>query len=314
MSARTKANDPARQPSESGEAAGQPGQRLQKVLAAAGIGSRRQCEVLIEEGRVEVDRQVVTKLGTRVDPHGHEVRVDGQVLRRPKLAYFLVNKPPGVISTSRDPAGRLRVIDLLGEEQRLFTVGRLDKSSEGLLLVTNDGDLAHRLLHPSFAVERAYEVVVAGEPTREAIDQLRQGIHLAEGRVRVVRLRVKRRQKRSTVLEMVLAEGRNREIRRMAARIGHKVMSLKRIGFGPLRLGELPSGAYRPLNRTELQKLRDLAGREGGRRTSPRKKTKHKRAKAGSADRSGRTERAGKSDTSRTSGRRSSKAPRRKHP
>jgi 23S rRNA pseudouridine2605 synthase len=175
--------------------------------------------------------------------------------------YLLVNKPVGVLSTNRDPAGRTRVLDLVGGEHRLFTVGRLDKSSEGLILVTNDGQLAYRLLHPRFAVERTYEVVLAGEPTAEDLEVLRRGIHLAEGRVRVVRLRVKRRQKHSAVLEMVLTEGRNREIRRMAARIGHKVLALKRIGFGPLRLGDLPPGGFRPLTRLEFQKLRDVARR-----------------------------------------------------
>jgi 23S rRNA pseudouridine2605 synthase len=287
------------------------GQRLQKVLAAAGIGSRRQCEQLIEEGRVEVDRQVVTTLGTRVDPTRQDVRVDGQGLRPPKLAYFLVNKPLGVISTNRDPVGRLRVIDLVGKEQRLFTVGRLDKSSEGLILVTNDGELAHRLLHPSFAVPRTYQVRVAGEPTREAIDQLRRGIHLAEGRVRVVRLRIKRRLKRSTILEMELAEGRNREIRRMAARIGHKVMSLKRIAFGPLRLGELPAGAYRPLSRAELQKLRDLVAPLDPRRGTRRKSTKRQK-EAGSRAPSPAPRPAKEPITTRPPRRRPSSGPRRK--
>ena len=153
------------------------------MLAAAGVGSRRQCELLIQEGRVEVDGQVVTQLGTRVDPARQQVRADGQLLRPARHIHLMVNKPAGVLSTSRDPGGRVRVIDLIGGEQRLFTVGRLDKSSEGLLLVTNDGALAYQLLHPRFGVERVYEVVVAGEPSRENLDTLRRGVHLAEGRV-----------------------------------------------------------------------------------------------------------------------------------
>jgi 23S rRNA pseudouridine2605 synthase len=311
IKATRKAKASARRSSETAKATASEGQRLQKVLAAAGVGSRRQCEQLIEDGRVEVDRRIVTELGTRVDPVGQEIRVDGQALRRPRLAYFLVNKPPGVISTSRDPAGRMRVIDLLGVDQRLFTVGRLDKSSEGLILVTNDGELAHRLLHPSFQVERTYHVVVAGEPSRESIDQLRSGIHLAEGRVQVVRLRVKKRWKRSTLLEMVLAEGRNREIRRMAARIGHKVMSLKRIAFGPLRLGELPSGAYRPLSRSELRKLRDWVDTpdESG---SSLKQPKAGRGKTASRSRAGRPTRKKSRETELTARRRRSDRPRRK--
>lgn len=280
MSTRNKSN-PDASDQRRRAAASADGQRLQKVLAAAGIGSRRQCEQLIEEGRVEVDRQVVAILGTRVDPSRQEIRVDGRTVRRPKRIYLLVHKPPGVISTSRDPAGRLRVVDLVATDQRLFTVGRLDKSSEGLILVTNDGELANRLLHPRYQVERTYQVVVAGEPTREAIDALRRGVHLAEGRVRVARLRIRHRRKRSTVLEMVLTEGRNREIRRMAARIGHKVMSLKRVGFGPLRLGDLPPGAYRELTRAELQRLRDLPRRRAGGTTSrPSSPERHSRGRA----------------------------------
>lgn len=238
------------------------GERLQKVLAAAGIASRRQCEQLILEGRIEVDRQVVTELGTRVDVSKHEVRADGEPILCPQRVWFAVNKPPGIVCTNRDPAGRARVIDLIDANQRLFTVGRLDRSSEGLILVTNDGELANRLAHPRYELERTYQVVVAGTPSTDRLNLLRRGVHLAEGRVRVARLRVKRRQTSSTVLEMVLTEGRNREIRRMAARIGHKVMSLKRIAFGPVRLGDLPTGQYRSLTSNELRTLRALLVRQ----------------------------------------------------
>lgn len=231
------------------------GERLQKVLAAAGVGSRRKCEQLILDGRVEVDRRTVTELGTRVDPRRQDIRLDGVRLRQPRRTYYVIHKPPGVVSTNFDPEGRIRVVDLIDSDERLFTVGRLDKSSEGLILVTNDGELAQRLMHPRYGVERTYLVTVAGTPSREALDKLRQGIHLSEGVVSAARIRVKRGQKRSTVLEMVLTEGRNREIRRMAARIGHKVLALKRIGLGPLRLGELPPGAYRQLTAVELRKV-----------------------------------------------------------
>ncbi len=234
------------------------GQRLQKVLAAAGIGSRRHCEQLILDGRVEVDRRVVTELGSRVDPSQHDIRVDGQSLPRPRRVYYVLNKPAGVVSTAGDPAGRTRVIDLVQTNERLFTVGRLDQSSEGLILLTNDGELANRLMHPRYGVERVYQVVVAGHATQETLEKLRRGVHLAEGRVQVSRVRISRRHKRSTFLEMVLAEGRNREIRRIAARLGHKVMKLKRIAFGPIRLGQLPPGAYRQLTAQELKRLRAL--------------------------------------------------------
>ena len=234
------------------------GDRLQKVMAAAGIGSRRDCEQLILQGRVEVDGDVVTELGTRVVVGQQDVRVDGQPLANPKLKYYLVNKPPGVVSTHRDQDGRLRVIDLVPPEGHLFTVGRLDRSSEGLMLVTNDGELANRLAHPRYGVAKTYRVTVAGHPTPEALKQLRQGVWLADGRVHVAGLHVKKRQRNITILEMVLTEGRNREIRRMAAKIGHKVLELKRVALGPLTLGDVPAGAYRELTRGELRALRGL--------------------------------------------------------
>ncbi len=239
------------------------GDRLQKVMAAAGIGSRRDCEQLIQAGRVEVDGDVVTELGTRVILGQQEVRVDGQPLASPKPKYYLVNKPPGIVSTNRDQDGRLRVIDLVPPEGHLFTVGRLDRSSEGLMLVTNDGELANRLAHPRYGISKTYRVTVAGHPTPEALKQLRQGVWLADGPVRVAALSVKKRQRKNTILEMVLTEGRNREIRRMAAKIGHKVLELKRVALGPLTLGDIPPGAYRELTRGELNALR-AAGKGKG--------------------------------------------------
>ncbi|MEX2308684.1 MAG: pseudouridine synthase [Pirellulales bacterium] len=238
------------------------GERLQKVLASAGIASRRECEQLILEGRVEVDRQVVTELGTRVDPQRQEIRVDGEALHRPKLVYFAVNKPAGVVSTSRDPAGRPRVIDLLPPNTpRVYAVGRLDISSEGLILVTNDGELANRLTHPRHGVEKIYQVQVTGQVERDVLSQLHRGVRLAEGIAHAKHVRIKSRRKRSTILEMVLDEGRNREIRRLLARVGHKVQRLKRVAVGPARLGDLPTGAVRPLTRKEIESLQRAAAR-----------------------------------------------------
>lgn len=240
----------------------QSGDRLQKVLAAAGIASRRDCEELILEGRVEVDRRVVTELGTRVDPQRHEIRVDGEALPQPKLVYFAVNKPPGVVSTSRDPAGRPRVIDLLPPNgPRVFSVGRLDISSEGLILVTNDGELANGLTHPRHGVEKIYQVQVAGQVERDVLAQLHRGMYLAEGFAQAKHVRIKSRRRRSTVLEMVLDEGRNREVRRLLARVGHKVQQLKRVAVGPVRLGDLPTGAVRPLTKKEIESLRRAVAR-----------------------------------------------------
>jgi 23S rRNA pseudouridine2605 synthase len=241
-------------------------ERLQKVLAAAGVAGRRECEQLILDGRVEVDRKVVTELGTRVDPRSQEVRVDGETLSQPKLVYFAVNKPDGVVSTSRDPAGRPRVIDLLPPDApRAYCVGRLDRASEGLILVTNDGELANGLTHPRHGVEKIYQVQVAGRIEQAELAALKRGSHLAEGFAHVKQVRVKGHRNRSTVLEMVLDEGRNREIRRLLAKVGHKVQRLTRIAVGPVRLGELPSGAVRMLTRQEVSALKEAVtrGRNG---------------------------------------------------
>jgi len=232
------------------------GVRLQKILAAAGVGSRRQCEELIREGRVEVDGRTVTELGTRVDPQGQQIRVDGQTVRRPKrMLYFAINKPVGVLSTSNDPSGRPRVIDLAPTHERLFTIGRLDKSSGGLILATNDGQLTDLLTHPRYGVEKTYLAEVAGVPTREELEKLQRGVHLAEGYAHAKRITVRRAHRHSATLEIVLDEGRNREVRRLLARIGHKVMKLTRVAIGPLRLANLPSGESRPLAREEVEEL-----------------------------------------------------------
>jgi len=242
-------------------------ERLQKVLAAAGIGSRRQCEELIRTGRIEVDGQVVTELGVRVDPFQQEIRVDGQTLDQPQRVYYAVNKPSGVVTTNFDPSGRPRVVDLIPEERnRLFPIGRLDLYSEGLILVTNDGELANRLTHPRYGIIKTYRAQVAGDPSEEVLAKLRRGVHLAEGVARVGRLIVKHRHGKNTVLEMDLNEGKNREIRRILARVGHKVLRLLRIAVGPVRLGRLPPGAHRRLTHAEVEALRRLVKEKDNRR------------------------------------------------
>jgi 23S rRNA pseudouridine2605 synthase len=260
-----------------------PGERLQKVLAAAGLGSRRECEELILAGRVEVDRRLVTELGTRVDPHEQSIRVDGEPIKPARKLYYAVHKPPGLLSTNRDPSGRPRVIDLIGSDQRLYAVGRLDKSSEGLIIVTNDGELADRLTHPRYGVEKTYVVQVAGQLDPAVLEQLRQGVRLAEGLARASRVRIKGHHKQSTLLEIVLDEGRNREIRRLLASLGHKVQRLRRIAVGPVRLGDLAPGEHRPLSRDEIQALRGARGPKsrprgaGGRRISGSKRASSRR-------------------------------------
>ena len=231
-------------------------ERLQKVLAAAGLGSRRACEELITSGRVEVDRTVVTELGTRVDPAAQEIRVDGERLPRVRRVVYLLNKPVGVVTTNYDPAGRPRAVDLVPADQRLFAVGRLDRMSEGLLLLTNDGGLANLLAHPRYGVEKKYLVQVAGVPGEELLEKLRQGVRLAEGEVHAKRVTVRSQHKQSAVLEMVLDEGKNREIRRMLARLGHKVHQLKRVAVGGLSIGAILPGQWRQLAWSEVEELR----------------------------------------------------------
>ena len=233
---------------------------MQKVLAAAGFGSRRQCEDLIVSGRVEVDRHVVTQLGTRVDLTRQEVRVDGQAMSVGRRSYFAVHKPKGVLSTNSDPSGRPRVIDLVPSRgARLFTIGRLDLNSEGLILVTNDGELANRLAHPRYGVCKTYLVQVAGRPEPEALAVLSRGVRLAEGLARCEKVEIRARHKESTWLEIVLREGHNREIRRILARQGHKVLRLIRTAVGPVRLGKMPPGVSRPLTQQEVRALSKAA-------------------------------------------------------
>ena len=250
--------------------------RLQKALALGGWGSRRDCELLISDGRVDVDGEVVTKLGSTVDPYEQTVRVDGQKLKLPKFKYFMVNKPTGVISTAEDPAGRMRVIDLIPNDQRVFNVGRLDKSSEGLILVTNDGELANKLTHPKYGVYKTYQVQVSGAPHINELTPLKSGVRLADGIAKVADIRIKRKQKNTTDLVIVLDEGRNREIRRLLAAVDHKVLRLKRIAIGTLKLGDLPTGAYRELTKKEVSQLKKIANQQNKSSSVKKRSTKKK--------------------------------------
>lgn len=246
-------------------------ERLNKYLAHAGVGSRRHCDDLILRGRVSVDGRTVRELGTKVAP-GQRVSVDGEELKSEKKVYWLVNKPRGYLCTNRDPAGRPKAVDLLPHvDQRVYTVGRLDEDSEGLLLMTNDGELAQQLMHPRFAVDKTYMVLVAGIPQSEELKKLRQGIWLSDGFVRARSVKSMRRQGQSTWLRIVLSEGKNREIRRMLAKMDHKVMRLKRIAIGPVQIGQLAAGKSRRLTRAELHDLQNLVRAEStpGGKTSP---------------------------------------------
>jgi 23S rRNA pseudouridine2605 synthase len=235
-------------------------ERLNKLLAHAGVGSRRHCDELIAAGRVTVDGQRVRELGTRVDAAARRIAVDGKPVKVERPVYWLVNKPRGYLCTNADPAGRPRAIDLVPYvAQRVYTVGRLDEDSEGLLLLTNDGDLAFRLMHPRFGVEKTYLVQVAGHPSREDVQQLLKGVWLSDGHVRARRVKVLKAQGESAWMQLVLSEGKNREVRRMLARLGHKVLRLRRTALGPVQLRHLASGKARRLSGQELAALRRAA-------------------------------------------------------
>lgn len=240
--------------------------RLQKLLSMAGVASRRAAEELILEGRVQVNGEVVRTLGAKADPANDEVRVDGRRVRfdvRPR--YIVLHKPKGYVTTRRDPQGRKTVMDLLrGVREYVYPVGRLDYDSEGLLLLTSDGDLAARLMHPRHGVERVYDAIVSGAPDDDALEKLRRGIFLDGSRTLPADVRrggvVSKSRQQTTQLTITLQEGRNRQVRRMCAHIGHPVRRLTRVRMGPIRLGDLRPGHWRDLTPAEIEKLKTAAG------------------------------------------------------
>lgn len=235
--------------------------RLQKVLAAAGIASRRRCEELMADGRVEVDGEVMTQMGVRVDPMTALIRVDGKRIPPPNdHAYVVLNKPTGIVSTMADENGRPDLSSLLRDRtDRLFHVGRLDTDTSGLLVLTNDGELAHQLAHPSFEITKTYVALVEGAVSDRVGAALREGIELEDGSARVDRFVVKNRGRGQSMVELDIHMGRNRIVRRLLAEVGHPVVELTRTAFGPLRLGGLPVGRLRDLTRDELGELLDSA-------------------------------------------------------
>jgi len=233
--------------------------RLQKVLAAAGIASRRRCEELMADGRVEVNGEVITQMGARVDPVADVIHVDGKRLPPPsEFAYVVLNKPKGIVSTMADENGRPDLSKLLADRtDRLFHVGRLDTDTSGLLMLTNDGDLAHKLAHPSFEITKTYVALVEGAVSDRVGAALRDGIDLDDGSAQVDRFVVKDRGRGQSMVELDIHMGRNRIVRRMLAEVGHPVIELTRTAFGPLRLGSLGVRKLRDLNRDELGALLD---------------------------------------------------------
>jgi 23S rRNA pseudouridine2605 synthase len=235
--------------------------RLQKLLAQSGVASRRKCEELMLEGHVEVDGEVVTRLGTKVDPRAAVIRVDGK--RLPPMSphvYLVLNKPRGVVSTMSDPEGRRTLSDFVTDRpERLFHVGRLDTDTEGLILLTNDGDFAHRMAHPSYEMDKTYVAEVAGQVTRATAREVLDGVTLEDGPVDVSSFKVVSSHGGKSIVELVIHEGRNRIVRRLLDAVGHPVRRLTRTAIGPVRLSGLRKGELRDLSRDELGTLLDAA-------------------------------------------------------
>ena len=237
-------------------------ERLQKVLAHAGIASRRACEDLIQQGRVTVNGQLITESGVKVDPAGDVITVDGQPLPKQaeKLVYIILNKPAGVISAASNPQGRQTVVDLVDVPERVYPVGRLDRDSVGLVLLTNDGDLAQKLTHPRYRHEKEYHVLVKGRPTTATLSRWQRGEIEIEGKpcapAVVERMKV---EGDNVWLKIILTEGRKRQIRETAKALGHPVLWLERVRLGPLKLGHLKPGAWRHLAPAEVQRLKQIS-------------------------------------------------------
>lgn len=235
-------------------------ERLQKVMAHAGIGSRRACEALIHQGRVIVDGKIAT-LGMKVDPHRQKIVVDGERLTDPgRLVYIALHKPQGVLSVSQDDRGRRTVRDLIPLPGHLYPIGRLDLMSEGLVLLTNDGELTNKLTHPRYEHVKEYRVAVAGHPSYKTLDKWRRGVFLDGKRTAPAEISVLRRERDVTWLSVILCEGRKRQIRRVAAMLGHPVQQLIRERIGPIRLGQLHANEWRHLSDQEVKALQRLTG------------------------------------------------------
>ncbi|MEK6725101.1 MAG: pseudouridine synthase [Deltaproteobacteria bacterium] len=235
-------------------------ERIQKIMAQGGIASRREAERLILDGRVTLNGKVVEELGTKADTEKDYIKVNGRLITRPEpKTYIMLFKPRGYVTTSKDPEGRPTVMELLEKVKvRVFPVGRLDYDTEGLILCTNDGDLAHRLQHPSHEIPKTYLVKVDGVPTQDGIVKLRNGIKLKDGMTAPARVKIIKKAEANSWLEIIIHEGRNRQIKRMFEAIGHSVIKLKREGLAFLSLGDLKPAEYRHLTAEEIKKLKEI--------------------------------------------------------
>jgi 23S rRNA pseudouridine2605 synthase len=251
-------------------------ERLHKVLANAGVASRRRCEELILGGQVTVDGKVVTQLGVKVDPAKQKIAFAGQPIRPPKPVTIVLHKPRRCLTTTSDDRQRRTVMQFVeGIKERVYPVGRLDWDSEGLLIMTNDGDLANKLTHPRFKLPRTYHVRLKGEISGEVIEKLRKGVWLSEGKTGPVRVFVKKRDRVMSIVEVTITEGMNREVRRVFAKYGLKVRRLKRIKLGPLNLGPLAPGQWRTLTHREIELLKDPPPEKAKAPRPPRGEEKH---------------------------------------
>lgn len=253
-------------------------ERLQKVLASAGVASRRKAEEIILQGRVTVNRKVVTELGTKVDPERDEIRVDGQRIEiKSRYLYVMLNKPRGVLSIMEDDRGRSDLGELVSAPTRLYPVGRLDATSEGLILLTNDGELANLLTHPRYEHDKEYIVLVNGHPAEKTLEAWQRGVLIDDKLTAPARVEVIRRERDSTLLRIEMREGRKRQIRRVAALLGHPVRELKRVRLGPLQLGSLESGQWRHLTAKEIGELESIKRQAKSRKKRRPKQQKRKR-------------------------------------
>ena len=234
--------------------------RLAKYLAQAGIASRRQAEVYIEEGRVKLNGNVVTEVSTRVEPQTDQIEFDGHLVKVEKPIYILLHKPPGYISSSMDPQGRPTVLKLVGDiKQRIYPVGRLDYDTSGLLLLTNDGEFTNLMIHPRYKIDKVYEAGVTGRITDQELQTLRQGVVLEDGITAPAQVSLINRNAKTSLIQLTIHEGRNRQVKRMCAAIGHPLIHLKRVGLGFLSLTDLGCGNYRHLHPREVERLKALA-------------------------------------------------------
>ncbi len=237
--------------------------RLQKIIADAGIASRREAEKLIQEGKVTVNGKVIRELGFKADPTNDHIKVNDKLIRKiDRPIYIALNKPKEVMCTTSDPEERMTIFDIIKKDikERLWPIGRLDYHSEGLIILTNDGELTLRLTHPKYKVEKVYEVKVKDYPSEEKLEKLRKGIYLEDGKTLPCEIVFFKKTKENSWFKLVLKEGKRQQIRRMFMRIGHPVMKLKRVAIGPLKLGKLPIGSYRHLTEKEIHELKKAVG------------------------------------------------------